>query len=68
VGEKNAYTFLFGKSKRTDHVGPECPWDDNVTMYLKEVEWKGVDWIHLAQKKDQWRAVVNTVMNPRGIS
>jgi len=28
---------------------------------LREVGWKGVDWIHLAQNGDQWRAVVNTV-------
>jgi len=27
--------------------------------------WKSVDWMHLAQDKDQWRAAVNTVMNLR---
>jgi hypothetical protein len=27
--------------------------------------WEGVDWIDLAQDVDQWRALVNTVMNPR---
>jgi hypothetical protein len=32
-------------------------------LYLEEVECGGVDWIHLAQVRDQWRAVVNTVMN-----
>jgi hypothetical protein len=32
-------------------------------MDLREIEWEGVDWIHLAQDGDQWRAVVNTVMN-----
>jgi hypothetical protein len=36
-----------------------------VLMDLTETGWKGVDWIHLAQDKDQWRAVVNTVMNPQ---
>jgi hypothetical protein len=30
---------------------------------LKEIGWKVVDWINLAQDKDQWRAVPNTVMN-----
>jgi hypothetical protein len=29
------------------------------------VGWEGVDWIHLALDRDQWRAVVNTVMNLR---
>jgi hypothetical protein len=32
-------------------------------MDLRETGWVGVDWIHLAQDKDRWRAVVNTVMN-----
>jgi hypothetical protein len=34
-------------------------------MDLREVGWGGADWIHLAQKGDRWRAVVNTVMNLR---
>jgi hypothetical protein len=32
-------------------------------MDLIEIGWEVVDWIHLAQERDQWRAVVNTVMN-----
>jgi hypothetical protein len=32
-------------------------------MDLREIWWKGVDWIHLAQDRDQWQALVNTVMN-----
>jgi hypothetical protein len=35
----------------------------NVEMYLREIGWDGMDWIDLAQDKDQWRALVNTVMN-----
>jgi len=30
-------------------------------MYLGETGWEAVDWMHLAQDRDQWRAVVNTV-------
>jgi hypothetical protein len=30
---------------------------------LTEIEWDGVDWIDMAQDKDQWRALVNTVLN-----
>jgi hypothetical protein len=32
-------------------------------MALRETGWEGVDWIHLAQDRDQWLAVVNMVMN-----
>jgi hypothetical protein len=34
-------------------------------MDLREIGWDGVDWIELAQDRDQWRALVNTVMNLR---
>jgi hypothetical protein len=34
-------------------------------MDLREREWGGIDWIDLAQDRDQWRGLVNTVMNPR---
>jgi hypothetical protein len=32
---------------------------------LRETGWGGMDWIHLAQDRDQWRALVNTVWNLR---
>jgi hypothetical protein len=34
-------------------------------MDLREIGWDGMNWIELAQDSDQWRALVNTVMNPR---
>jgi len=34
-------------------------------MNLREIGWEGVDWIHLARDRDQWRAVANNVMNLR---
>jgi hypothetical protein len=34
-------------------------------MNLREIKWNGVDWINLAQDKDQWRALVNTALNFR---
>jgi hypothetical protein len=34
-------------------------------MDLREIRWDGMDWIELAQNKDQWRALVNTVLNLR---
>jgi hypothetical protein len=44
---------------------PRCRWVDNIKMDLREIGWDGVDWIELAQERDQWRALVNTVMNLR---
>jgi hypothetical protein len=38
-------------------------WEDNIKMDLREIGWNGMDWIDLAQDRDQWRALVNTVMN-----
>jgi hypothetical protein len=40
-------------------------WEDNIKINLREIGWGGMDWIHLAQDRDQWRALVNTVMNFR---
>jgi hypothetical protein len=37
--------------------------DNIIKMNVREIKWKGVDWIHLAEDRDQWLAVVNTVMN-----
>jgi hypothetical protein len=37
----------------------------NIKINLKETGWGGMDWIHLAQDRDQWWALVNTVMNLR---
>jgi hypothetical protein len=36
---------------------------DNIKIDLGEIGWDGMDWVDLAQDRDQWRALVNTVMN-----
>jgi hypothetical protein len=41
---------------------PRRRWVDNIKIDLREIAWDGMDWIDLAQDKDQWRALVNTVM------
>jgi hypothetical protein len=38
---------------------------DNIKMDLREIGWDGMDWIDVAQDRDQWKALVNTVMNLR---
>jgi hypothetical protein len=38
-------------------------WVENIEMDLREIGWDVMDWIELAQDRDQWRALVNTVMN-----
>jgi hypothetical protein len=42
---------------------PRRRWEDNIRIHLREIGWGGMDWIDLAQDRDQWRALVNTVMN-----
>jgi hypothetical protein len=36
---------------------------DNIRMDLTEIGWQGVDWMHLAQDRNQWQAVANIVVN-----
>jgi hypothetical protein len=45
--------------------GPRGRSKGNIKMDLREIGWGGVDWIDLAENRDQWRALVNTVMNLR---
>jgi hypothetical protein len=64
-GEKrNAYRILVGKPVGKRPLGrPRHKWMDNITMNLRETGWDGMDWIDLARDRDQWRALVNTVIN-----
>jgi hypothetical protein len=34
-------------------------------MDIRKIRWDGVDWIDMAQDRDQWRALVNTILNLR---
>jgi hypothetical protein len=58
--------LLVGKPEGKRSLGrPKRRWVDNINMDLREIGWDGRVWIELAQDRDQWRALVNTVMNLR---
>jgi hypothetical protein len=44
---------------------PRHRWVDNIKVVLREVGWGSMDWTYLSQDRDQWRAIVDTVMNFR---
>jgi hypothetical protein len=55
-----------GNPERKSALGrPRRRWVDNIKMDLREIGWDVGDWIDLAQDRDQWRALVNAVMNLR---
>jgi hypothetical protein len=63
---RDAYKILAGRTEGRKPLGRhKRRWEDNIRMDLRELGWEGVDWIRLGQDRDQWRAVVNTVMNIR---
>jgi hypothetical protein len=67
IGEKrNGYTIFVGKPEGKRPLGrPRRRCEDNVRMDLREIGWGGMDWIGLAQDRNQWRAPINTVIKLR---
>jgi hypothetical protein len=59
------YTFLWRPEGRRPLGRRRRRWEDNIKMDLREIGFGDVDWIYLAQDRDRWRALVNTVMNLR---
>jgi hypothetical protein len=65
MGEgRNVYRVLVGKPEgKRPLERPSRRWENGIKMDLGEIGSGGVEWIHLAQDRDRWRAVVNAVMN-----
>jgi hypothetical protein len=64
--KRKAYRLLVGKSElKRPLERPRHRWVDNIRMDLGEVGWGDVDWIGLAQDRNKWRALVNSVLNLR---
>jgi hypothetical protein len=57
MGEKrNAYRILVRKPEGKRSLGrPRRSLVDNIKIILREIKWDGVDWVDLAQDRDQWR-------------
>ena len=67
MGEgRGVHRILVGKPKGKRPLRrPRRRWEDNIKMDLQEVGGSCGDWMELAQDKDRWRTVVNTLMNLR---
>jgi hypothetical protein len=65
MGERrNAYRILVGNPEGKRPLGrPRHRWVDNIEIDLREIGCDGMDWIDLAQDRDQGMALVNAVMN-----
>jgi hypothetical protein len=63
---RNVYRVLVGKPEgKRPLERPSRIWEAGIKMDLRENRWRGVGWIHLAQVRDRWRAVVKAVINLR---
>jgi hypothetical protein len=60
---RNAYKISFRKCERKRPLRrPRHRWEDT-GMAFREIMWKDVTWIHLAQERDKWQVLVNMVIN-----
>jgi hypothetical protein len=67
MGEmRNLYKVLVREPEGKKPLGrTRSRWKYSINLDIMEMGWEGVDWIHLVQERDQWRAVVKTVTNLR---
>jgi hypothetical protein len=67
MGEKrNTYRLLVGKTEGNKPLGkPKRRFVHNIRIELGEVGWVDVDWIGLAEDRNRWRTLLNSVLNFR---
>jgi hypothetical protein len=69
INTKNEFNMLVRKPGEREREKPlgrrRRRWEDNIRIDVTETGWEVVDWMHLAEDKDQWRVHVYTVMNLR---
>jgi hypothetical protein len=64
--ERKVHRALVEKPEEKRPLGrPRCRLQDGIRMDLMELVWGSVEWIQLAQDRDRWRALVNTMVNHR---
>jgi hypothetical protein len=64
--KRNEYRLLVGKPEGKRRLGrPRRRWVDSIRMELGEAGWGDMGWIGLAQDRNRWRALVNSVLNLR---
>jgi hypothetical protein len=62
--EKNMYRVFMGKPEGKRPLGrPRRRLEDGIKIDLRKIGWGSVEWIQLAQDRDRWRVLVNTVIN-----
>jgi hypothetical protein len=63
--KRNAYRILMVKTEGKRPPGRPTHRLEDIKMDRRQTGWGGMDWIHLAQDRDKWKALVKTVMNLR---
>jgi len=62
---RNVHEILVGKPEGKRPLGRPRRRREDIKLNLMEIGWKGVDWIHLAQDREHWRAFLDTIINFR---
>jgi hypothetical protein len=63
---RNLYKILIRKPERQRLLGRQRRrWEDNIRVDLGHIGWESVDCMHVVFNRDQWRALVNTIVNLR---
>jgi hypothetical protein len=66
MGWKNTFRIFVGKPEGKRTLGRlRRRWENNIKIDRRQIVWFGVDWINLSHDREQWRALVNTIMNLR---